>query len=540
MRGPPAPSSPVAPSLRLQLVGGLAAGFIALAAVVAVGQMPAKYAFSLIGGGLLFAAMLMIRNLRLFCLYMVLLLAPLGLRQSFMEYPHLGGASAMFIEAVDPFMLLLLYFQMRERFRGYRSEYRFPRALVLWSGMIVLGVGSVIFMEVLRISAANEVARMLKLALLAALIVNEARTTAHFRHIVIAIAIGVIIQSTVAILEYVRGGQLGLTFLGEASDEDIKTLSDATFEKARLSGEIAYRASGLMGHANLLAAYLALYLPVSIALILSTVSVRLKALLALTLVTGLPALVLTLSRAGWIDYVAAFMIVLTLGATNLVSRKRYRFARVAIISVTVAVAIAMSPQILRRLYETDPSAVQFRLQWLETARAMILDNPVFGTGLNTYVFAQLPYSVEKTPEQMSDTYGIFWPAVHNSWALTWSEQGTTGFIFFVWMHFSVLAVAVGNLRIRDPVIHALNVGLMAGFVAIMIDGMASFFVRVEAPARMFWIALGLILAIGYWRRANEAARDASPPEMPEGRGTRDSDPRPAGGRWLPQRASTWN
>ena len=86
---------------------------------------------------------------------------------------------------------------------------------------------------------------------------------------------------------------------------------------------------------------------------------------------------------------------------------------------------------------------------------------------------------------MADRYGVLWPAVHNSWVLTWAEQGTLGFLLWVAVHVSVLRVGIQNLRIRDPMMHALGAGLLAGFVAIMIDGLASFFVRTEAPGRLF-------------------------------------------------------
>jgi O-antigen ligase len=139
---------------------------------------------------------------------------------------------------------------------------------------------------------------------------------------------------------------------------------------------------------------------------------------------------------------------------------------------------------------------------------------------------------------MSERYGDVnvWPAVHNSWILAWTEQGTIGFLLWVLFHFSVIAEGVRNLRIRDPMMHALSVGLLAGFVAIMIDGLASFFVRTEAPARMFWIATGLILAIGYWRREGEPAAlaVAGLPGVPE---PRRGGPPAGGGRWLPGRES---
>jgi len=210
---------------------------------------------------------------------------------------------------------------------------------------------------------------------------------------------------------------------------------------------------------------------------------------------------------------------------------------VAIIAGIVAVAVAASPLIIKRLQGADPNSVKFRIQWMEAARAMIYDNPVFGAGLNSYVYAQVPYGNFKTPGEMTNFYGEIWPVVHNSWMIVWSEQGTIGFLLWIAFHFAVIAVGIRNLRIKDPLMHALSAGLVAGFIAIMIDGLASFYVRQEAPARTFWIATALILAIGHWRRTNEQAAAApfEAPAMPE---PRNPGSRPASeGRWLPSRQS---
>ncbi len=514
------------------LLGGLIAGALAFATIVFAHEGNAKYLAAGLVGAVILIALPLIRDRRLFCLYMIVLLSGIKLRVTFLAFPHMGGAGGLFFDAVDPFLLLLLYFQVRDRIRGHPRTYRFPPACALWTGMILLGVGSVIF-GYLRILAANEAFRMAKLLLLALLVVNEVTRHSQFRHVVIALALGVIVQSTAALAQFLMGAQLGLDFLGEATDEEINELSVGTL----LTGEFAYRPGGLLGHSNLLAAYLALYMPMAIALILAPVSWLLKVLLAIALLVGQPALVLTLSRGGWIEFSIAFVIVLALGAVHPVSRRKFLLARVVIVAGTVAVAAALSPQILQRVVGADPNSVKGRIEWLGTATAMIMDNPMFGVGLNAYVYAQLPYGENKTPQEMTQQYGDLWPVVHNSWVLTWAEQGVFGFILWVALHISVIAVAVRNLRIRDPMMHALSAGLLAGFIAIMIDGLTSFFVRTEAPARMFWIAAALILAIGYWRRANEQsdpaladfAVDPKPPQA-------DSDAA-ARGRWLPYRAS---
>lgn len=514
------------------LVGGLFAGVLALGAVIFSQQGEFKYVVVTFAGVALLVALPLIRNLRLFCLYMILMTAPLVLRLSFLHFTHMGGAGAAYIEASDPFMLMLLYFQVRDRLRGYAGRYRFPGALMFWAAMIALGIYTVAFGN-LRTTAFNEVLRMSKLLLLALLLVNEVTSRRQFQHVVLAIMLGVILQSAVALIQYVTGHQLGLAFLGEATEADAELLAATSM----ITGEYVYRVGGLLGHANFLAAYLALFLPVAIALMLSPLSRRFKMLLAVALLVGQLTLVLTLSRAGWIDFAIAFAIVIFLGASNAVSRGKFLFARVSIIVATVVISLALSPMILKRLFDADPNAVEFRLKWVRTAWAMIVDNPVMGVGLNAYVFEQMPYGEFKTREDMHKQYGELWPAVHNSWLLAWSEQGTVGMVLYVAFHLCVIGVALRNLRIRDPVLHALSVGLLGGFVAVMVDGFASFYVRHEPTARTFWIAAALILAISYWRRANEEGNSQPAEALVEPDPAQSAAEAPIEGRWLPYRGS---
>jgi O-antigen ligase len=519
------PSARARPVFGPALVGGLVAGAVAFAGLLLWTQGSPKVTVALLAALVTTLLVPLSGNPRMACLILLLVFAPLGLRVTFLPVPHMGGAGAMFIDLIDPFMFFLLFMQLRDRVLGLRP-YRVPPAAWFWAGMILLGVGTVIFGS-LRTTAANETMRMFKLLVLMLVVVNEAVRYRQFGPIVVAVIASMTLQAMLALLQYGLGRQLGLGVLGEASTDDVLALSEATL----LTRDLVYRPSGLLGHANLLAGYLALYMPVSVALLLSTVSARLKLLLGLSLMVGLPALVLTLSRAGWIEYSVAFLLVLWLGARHPVSRARFMPARTVIVAGSVAMVLLLTPPIAQRLSTSDPTAVTFRLEWLQTAAAMVIDNPVFGVGLNAYVYRQVPYGPDKTPQAMTERYGELWPAVHNSWMLAWTEQGTLGFALWVAVHVSVIRAGVRNLRIRDPMLHAMSAGLLAGVIAIMIDGLASFFVRTEAPARLFWIAVALILAIDQWRCRHEdpapdAGRRATPPTHDAGRAS----------RWMPARA----
>ncbi len=473
---------------------GLFAGGLA---VFALGET--KYSVFLLALTLLGGFFALSGNFRLACLYAALLAAPLRLGKPFLISPHMGGAGAFWIDGVDIFLLLLIRFQIGDRLAGRSSGWVFPKLLWLWVALIGLGVLS-IAQAPYRLVAAHEVVRMLKLLVLMVVLINEVARQKQFVHAMTALLLGVALNSGLAIAQYATGLQFGLDFLGEGGQEGIESVGSVTL----LSREFVFRPGGLMGAGNLFAAYLALLLPVAVALLLAPVRFSIRLLAGGVFLLGLPALVFTLSRSGWLSFGASFLLALLLGIWHPVSRSRFMSMRVLVIAITVIAGLALSPLILKRLQGSDPNALEVRYEWLRTARAIVLDKPLLGLGLNKYVFLQLPYGKDKTADEMTGRYGKYWPVVHSTWAVTWAEQGSIGMLLFVGLHLAVIRVGMGNLKLRDPFLHALGVGLLSGFLAIMIDGVGSFYLRNDPHARVFWIVTALILALSQWRRVHEA------------------------------------
>ena len=515
-------------SVAIGLGLGLVAGSLA---VFALGEI--KYVVFLLALTLLGSFFALSGNFRLACLYAALLAAPLRLGKPFLISPHMGGAGAFWIDGVDIFLLLLIRFQIADRMTGRTSGWVFPKLLWLWVALIGLGVLS-IAQAPYRMVAAHEVVRMLKLLVLMLVLINEVVRQKQFVHAMTALLLGVALNSGLAIAQYATGLQFGLDFLGEGGQEGIESVGSVTL----LSREFVFRPGGLMGAGNLFAAYLALLLPVAVALLLAPLRLSVRLLAGGVFLLGLPALVFTLSRSGWLSFGASFLLALLLGIWHPVSRRRFMAMRVLIIAITVIAGLALSPLILKRLQGSDPNALEVRYEWLRTARAIVLDKPVLGVGLNKYVFLQLPYGKDKTADEMTGRYGKYWPVVHSTWAVTWAEQGSIGMLLFVGLHLAVLRVGLGNLKLRDPLLHAMGVGLLAGFLAIMIDGVGSFFLRNDQHARVFWIVTALILALRQWRRSHEpgsplaaAAMPLTPPVQPTATRWLPTGPAAPRGRW---------
>lgn len=455
-------------------------------------------AFAVLGLAALVAGLVLSGNPRLFCLWALLMTAPIDMSKKFVPIPHMGGASAFRIELVDVFIAALVGFLLRDLWFGRTRHLRFPRCFWWWVGMIGLGCLSAVIAQY-RMIALLEVFRMTKCLLLALVLVNELVRVRQFAHALLALVLGVLMQCFIATLQYVLDRQLGLHVIGEATAEGVELLSKATLT----GGARVNRVGALIGHANLLAAYLAMLLPIAVAVLFARVDLRVKMLCLACVVLGEAVLVATLSRTGWVDFGAAFLLVLALSHYHRRMRLRYVMVRVVIILAIGMVGLALSGPIMERLTRSDPGAWKFRLQWIDVAFRMVQDRPMLGFGLNSFVFSMVPYTPQGTPEELNLSFGDMWPVVHNIYMVTWAEQGTIGFLFFVLLHVHLTLIAARNLRIRNDLMFAIGSGCFCGFVAMAIDGMGSFALRMDHVARVFWMLVALMVAADYWRRANE-------------------------------------
>jgi len=508
---------------------------LVVAAAVYAAALPAilfgtdmLYSIPIILGTIFPLAIYVSNNARLFFLLGMIFTAPLGLSINFRGHPHMGGAFAISIYFMDFFMFQLIAFIVRDFVKRRRDDFRFSRVSLWWGLMMLLGVSSIVIGP-FRQQAVFEVYRMFHLWLIFLVIVNECVREKHFECAILAIAGNVAVNLLVATLEYAFKRDLGLQALGEAGAD---AMTGADFGVYGTSGEV-FRPSGLSGHTNLLAAYLAMTMPIFIGLLYTDYNRYIKAALAVLLAWSGAILGLTLSRSGWASAAAALLILMTALFTLPSLRGRFKVLKMAMLAAMAAGAIAASGMIIRRLTQSDPGALDFRFEWMKIAWAMVVDRPVFGFGLNSFVY-HLPDYAPYSTQKMYDLFGEMWPAVHNGYMLVWSEQGTVGFLFYLCLHASIFMYAIRSLAFRglSSKIYMISLGGACGVVAIMVDGLSSFYLRVPAPARTFWMVVALIVAAYYWNVRNHALRErlatARTASLPPAPGV-DLGPQPAAG-----------
>jgi O-antigen ligase len=483
----------------------LACGAAAVSALVVVaafssGRVPAAMALSAIG---LAAGLWTSGNPRLACLWGVGLTAPLGIAKRFHPMPHMGGAGAYSFEAVDIFLIALAAFQVRDLLREGR-QFRLSPITGWWGGTIFLGLLNVL-VGPYRQLAMVEAVQMLKTLLLFLLLINELVRVRLFLHLFAALSCGLMLQSVIGILQFVKKGDIGLQILGEATLSTLEYTNKATYGIGSSDG--AFRIGGLLGHPNLLAGFIAIIAPMLFAMLMTRLPLKWKLPVAGVLGTAVLALLLTLSRSGWLAFALAVPIVVGLMLRDRRSRRRAFAMTFTALALGLVAALAAAPAIVRRFTQSDPGAVDFRWEWMGVAWNMVKDHPLFGVGLNSFVYHLPGNTAHGGAVQLTRTFGTNWPVVHDIYLLTWAEQGTIGFACFLAVLLTLLLTGWRNARAcADPLLYALNVGALAGICANLVDGFGSFFLRQMPGGRVFWIAAAIIIAIRYWQ-----ARNGQPP-----------------------------
>ncbi len=471
----------------LVLLVGLAGAVV----VVLFSTQKATTAGSLLAGPILLWLAALSGNARQFFLWGLVVTTPMEFSKFFMTRVHQGGEYAFRIEVSDLFLALLAGWWVADQVRRRSWSIALPRPARWWIALIVMALGTVALGS-FRVVAAMEVVRMTKLLLLFLLIANTVSRRRQFSHVLAALIACLLLQAVYGLLQYAVGFQFGLTVLGES-----KVLEES------IGGASRRRIGAMLGHPNIFSGFLAMALPVAIALLFTRLRPALRAVCALASLLGASCLVLTLSRNGWLAFAVALLCLLVLVWMHARLRARTILLRTALVATVLVIGIAAAPRILERIRHSDPTSVSARWELNAIALQMIRDKPVFGFGKNATAYAMVsdPRYHLRVKELSLDPEII--PPIHNIYLQQWVEQGTVGLLVFVAMLVSVLRVGVANLRLRDETMYSMNAGLLAGIVAILVHGLADWPFWWNGLTRMFWLYAALLVAIHYWMRRGE-------------------------------------
>ncbi|MDP3221882.1 MAG: O-antigen ligase family protein [Rubrivivax sp.] len=495
-----------APSAVLTLAAALLAAVVVL---VVAGSGSMKVIGAAVAGGLFIAGGVMSGNPRLFALYGLMVAVPFDLSKRFGTIiAKMGGETSLRAEFSDVFLVVLLAYLVSDIATGRLRGLRIPKLTLIWLAILCMGLATV-FWGTYRMTAAHEVVRMAKVTLLFIVLCNEFGTPQRLLHGAAGLSLGVLLQAMVGMYQYITKQHLGLDILGETG---AGTLDQLAADSVR--GQGVFRVGAFLNHPNIFGAYLAALLPMSLAVYMLQRGGPIKLLCLLASSLGAAALMASLSRSGWLSFAVACTVLVMLVLLHGRMRMKALLPAGAAAIVLMVVLAAFAEQIVTRIFESKPDAVLGRAEYTRTAMGVIEAKPWLGHGLNSYVYVAPPYT-RYGPRKAAEVYKNWLPPVHNIYLLWTAETGLVGLALHLALMLALLKVAVNNLKVKNETLFMINVACLCGVVALLVDGIFSFTLRINSVMRVFWVLAAMIMAVHYLRLVEP--RPAATPEPADAR-----------------------
>ena len=201
------------------------------------------------------------------------------------------------------------------------------------------------------------------------------------------------------------------------------------------------------------------------------------------------ALILTTSRGGTGALVVGISTAVLLAAMKRGFKTReVKLSVVAAVLVVVAIFWIGPGQFSGKIQSAGLTSQRGDLR--EISYRMVIDSPLFGTGVGTYRWVFPGYKDERFG-------GNFYEHAHNDFLEILGEQGIIGFALLasgVLVIFLRLVRAYG--RRRDPLMRGALFAAIAGCVSLLVHGLVDFNLQIPANAAYFVSLLGLGLVAG--------------------------------------------
>lgn len=293
-------------------------------------------------------------------------------------------------------------------------------------------------------------------------VINRVRSRDDVLFVITMLLIGLVFQGLVMI---------GLRVIGHSV-----TIGHV---KARVDGT---RVGGTVGSPNVAAMYLTLLLAPALSMLLTRSGRSNRLLAALGFGLGTLALLLTLSRGGWIATAVSMALLGMVGW-----HRGWLSLRVPALVALAALPVGAlySGTMVERMTDDGGSAGS-RVPLMKIAFDIISDQPMTGVGANNYVL----HTAEHTTLETASSYKS---AVHNKYLLIWAETGIGALLAFLWFLLATIRRGWRTWLRGDAVLSPLALAFTVAIMGQMIHmGVARFSGR--PPVQMLWLVAAIITA----------------------------------------------
>ncbi|MBZ2176033.1 O-antigen ligase family protein [Schnuerera sp. xch1] len=296
-------------------------------------------------------------------------------------------------------------------------------------------------------------------------IVNSIHTKRDFNKLVVFLVISATLVAMYGFYQYTNG----------AIEMEDKWVDDTT------NPDVQTRIYSVFGNPNIFAEYLIMIIPISLSLFWFSTKFHKKAIFLITSLILTLALILTMSRGGWVGFAFGIFVFLLLIEKRLL-----------LLGIPVAIGgvFFLPPTILNRLMSIvnlADSSNSYRIRLWSITLDIIRDNWLVGVG-----FGHLPF------KQTFETYIRTMPTYHshNTYLETMAEMGILGFIVFVVFIFILYKYSIKRLvKGNDRYIKIMSAGLLSGLAAVLAQGLVENILYIPRIITTFWILVALILSL---------------------------------------------
>jgi hypothetical protein len=406
---------------------------------------------------------------------------------------HIGGASGVDISLCFV-CAAILYFVLFYENASVTNRFPFTSNRTLVSGQVIFMMAGVLSL----INAYDAILVFCELIRLVVLfsffyLVMNLRDERRLRVLVFFLSVGLLSQSVLAVYQYVTGSTLGLKIFGE------QPLIE------QYLGAMISRATGTIGHPNILAYYFEILIPFVFAMYLVEERSSLRLWYLVVAGVSLGGMYVTMSRAGWLTIPLSIPLVFfMLSNGRLISRRTVAQILVGVLCVGVFLSMYY-PRIERRYLHDDYGAAAARMPLNWAALSVIGQFPVAGVGLNNLGEVFLTYDTTGGAVKLYGLLGSTTHVVHNLFLAVWADVGIVGLLAFLWIFFSTFLVA-GRLLSKVPRWQkGVLIGVMAGIMAHLIHGLFDPGFRYALNmSYLMYTLIGLVGAISLLHRKERA------------------------------------
>jgi O-antigen ligase len=300
------------------------------------------------------------------------------------------------------------------------------------------------------------------------------------QQIALLFAVSAILESTLAILQYLNQGSLNgiFYFLGE------RTFTGMTpgIANASINGALILRPYATFPHPNVLAGYLLVSMVLVWSFLLRAQNYWRKIIAGVSLVISSTALLITYSRVAIFLWVLLIIILLIqMGfRTRKTLKIRVLFVAIAGVILVVISFFPLTQEIFYRFINTslaDESVVE-RTELLNASWTMIQQHFFIGVGLLNFI-------PNLAPLQKPSPLDLYLQPVHNIFVLVAAETGVMGLVLFVWL------LVVSLIRIKNYEARIRRTFFVL-FTVILVTGMADhYWLTLQQGQLLFATVIGL-------------------------------------------------